>query len=89
MPWYLFTPCCEKDADPTDKNQYTLYGNGCCPPVCIGHLKVCAIQAMDCGEKPIITCDLEKEICRALENQTDTVNVLLKGLNCCFHSGHK
>jgi hypothetical protein len=80
MPWYTFTPCCSKDGNPKDENQYTLYGNH--PPHCEGYLMVCAIQAMDHHKKPIITCDLEAEICCALENQTSTTNVLLKGSKC-------
>ncbi|UZJ63257.1 hypothetical protein OKW96_12085 [Sphingobacterium sp. KU25419] len=63
-----------------DKNQYTLYGSH--PPFCEGHLRVCAIQAKDHNKKPHITCDLEEEICCALENQMSTTNVLLKGSHC-------
>ena len=80
MPWYTFTPCCSKDGNPKDENQYTLYGNY--PPSCEGHLRVCAIQATDHNKKPHITCDLEEEICCALENQISTTNVLLKGTHC-------
>ena len=80
MPWYSFTPCCKNDGNPKDENQYTLLGNQ--PPHCEGHLMVCAIQANDHHKKPIITCDLEAEICCALDNQTNTTNVLLKGSHC-------
>ena len=82
MPWYIFTPCCSKDGNPKDSNQYTLYGNGSYPPYCEGYVKICAIQACDHHKKPIITCDLEEEICCALEHHTSTTNVLLKGTHC-------
>lgn len=80
MPWYSYTPCCKNDGDPKDRNQYTLFGDH--PPHCEGHVMVCAIQAMDDRKKPIITCDLEEEICCALEHHKSTINVLLKGSDC-------
>lgn len=76
MPWYQFTPP-GLVKDPTDPNQYTLFGN--VPAPCAGpNLILCSIQAADNMGKPIITCALISEIARTLENNTTSVNVFLK-----------
>lgn len=82
MPWYKFTPCCNDHADPKNRNQYSMCGNGSTPPYCEGYLRVCAIQATDWRGKPIINCELEEEIWCALEKKISTANVLLKGTDC-------
>lgn len=78
MPWYQFTPG-GGAFNPSDRNQYTLYGDGSFPPNCPGNIRVCAIQAMDSGGLPFITTALLNEIIQALENRADSTNVLLKG----------
>ncbi|MDH5825829.1 hypothetical protein [Sphingobacterium faecium] len=75
MPWYSFTPGAATPQDPSDPNQYTLFGMT--PPPCPGGCKICAIQAMDNMGKPIITLALLREIIRALHNCTASTNVLL------------
>jgi len=77
MPWYKFTPG-GATPNPSNRNQYTLYGGGGFPPSCPGNIRICAIQAMDSGGLPILTTALLNEIIQALENRNDSTNVLLK-----------
>jgi len=75
MPWYVFTPG-GSTPNPANRNQYTLFGMF--PPSCPGNEKICAIQSMDSGGLPIMATSLLNEIIRALENRTESTNVLLK-----------
>ncbi|MGJ1322849.1 hypothetical protein ACR780_09180 [Sphingobacterium faecium] len=76
MSWYAFTPA-GLPKNPCDPNSYTLIGNT--PPSCPNPNNfLCAIQANDNLGAPIITFPLQCEIAIALQNRTDTVNVLLK-----------
>ncbi len=76
MPWYVFNPI-NSPASPCDPNNYVLIGSS--PPSCPGPNKfLCAIQASDNMEIPIITCELCSEIALALQNRIDTTNVLLR-----------
>lgn len=74
MAWYTFVP--GTPPDPSDPNQYTNIGST--PPSCPFNVKVCAIQAMDDGGLPIITTSILRELVRALQNGTESTNVLLK-----------
>jgi len=79
MAWYLFTPPLTGTPNPSDPNQYTLNGDGSTPPVCPFNDTVCAIQAPDNSGKPIISTALRQEIITAVNNKTESANVLLKG----------
>ncbi|AIM38126.1 hypothetical protein KO02_16665 [Sphingobacterium sp. ML3W] len=71
MAWYKYNggPVC-------DPNSYTLVGNA--PPSCPNpNIRLCAIQAFDNMGSPIITPALCGEIGTALQNKTESVNVLL------------
>ncbi|MEN5232880.1 hypothetical protein [Sphingobacterium faecium] len=77
MPWYSFTPVSIATGDPSDPNQYTLIGS--IPPSCPSpNSNLCAIQASDNLGLPILTLPLLIEMANALENVTETSNVLLK-----------
>lgn len=77
MPWYSFTPIGSAPFDAGDPNNYTLVGTN--PPTCPSpKLHLCAIQANDNLTKPILTTSLGFEIANALNNNTETTNVLLR-----------
>ncbi len=76
MAWYAFTPA-GNPRNPCDPNSYTLIG--IIPPSCPNpNNRLCAIQAFDNMGQPIFTLALQCEIAIALQNRTDTVNVLMK-----------
>lgn len=76
MPWYAFTPA-GNPRNPCDPNNYTLIG--IIPPSCPNPNNwLCAVQAFDNMGQPIFTLALQCEIAIALQNRTDTVNVLMK-----------
>lgn len=76
MPWYQFTPA-GSPRNPADPNSYTLVGST--PPSCPNPNNfTCAIQANDNSGQPIITAALQVELLIALENRTESTNVLLK-----------
>lgn len=76
MPWFSFTPAFPP-GNPCDPNQYTFVGN--VPPSCPGvNNFLCAIQAINNFGQPIITAALVCEINAALENRTESVNVILR-----------
>jgi len=80
MAWFVFTPPGMGTPDPSDPNQYTLNGTGANPPSCPLNVKVCGLQAANNGSNhPIITQPLLQEIIVALQNGTESANVLLKG----------
>jgi len=75
MPWYVFNPG-SFPASPCDPNNYILVGTA---PNCPGVNNVlCAIQADDNMEHPILTAALCSEIATALQNKIDTTNVKLR-----------
>lgn len=76
MPWYSYTPI-TIPADVCNPNNYTLVG--IIPPNCPNPNNfLCAIQAVDNMTKPILTTALICEIANAVNNRTETVNVLLR-----------
>ncbi|MNL55490.1 hypothetical protein D3C87_1789090 [compost metagenome] len=76
MPWYLYTPV-TIPPDVCNPNNYTLVGS--IPPNCPNPNNfLCAIQANDNLGKPIITFALICEIANAVNNRTETTNVLLR-----------
>lgn len=77
MPWYVFTPPIMGTPDPSEPNQYTLFGST--PPSCPNpNEEICAIQASDSSGRPIFTTNLYREIIRAQHNLTESTNVLLR-----------
>lgn len=75
MPWYQYTPF--GFGDVCNPNNYTLVGST--PPSCPNPNNfLCAIQASDNNQKPIITCPLICEIANALNTRTESTNVLLR-----------
>lgn len=77
MPWYSFNPLGGFPFDVSDPNNYTLVG--IFPPNCPDpNLHLCAIQAVNIGGRPLITCALICEIANALNNNLETTNVLLR-----------
>lgn len=77
MPWYLFNPI---DAFPHNVNDPNNYDSlGIVPPNCPSpNLRLCAIQAYDNFGSPIITMALSTEIGTAVNNRTETINVVLR-----------
>ncbi|MGA6118308.1 hypothetical protein [Sphingobacterium anhuiense] len=76
MPWYNYAPITNP---PTvgNPNNYTLVTS--LPPNCPNPNNfLCAIQASDSSGSPVITDDLILEIANALQNRTESTNVLLK-----------
>ncbi|NJI74039.1 hypothetical protein HCX49_12580 [Sphingobacterium kitahiroshimense] len=72
MPWYNYV-----SGSVGVPNSYTLHGNT--PPNCPNPNNfLCAIQAADNNQKPILTEELVTEIADALQNRTESTNVLLK-----------
>lgn len=77
MPWYSFTPIGATPFSPSDPNNYTLVG--ITPPTCPNPNNfICAIQANDNLGEPIFTVALLQEMLTALNNRTETTNVLLR-----------
>ena len=76
MPWFIYTPL-TIPGNPTDPNHYTL--TGMTPPSCPDPNNfLCAIQTINNFGQPILTAALICEINAAIENRTESVNVLLK-----------
>lgn len=81
MPWYIFNG--GSPNDPSNPAQYSLTAsNGAAPPSCDGNEDMCGLQAVDNSGKPTLTgaggIALKDEIIRALENNANSTNVILK-----------
>jgi hypothetical protein len=77
MPWYIYNPTGTPPYNIGGACNYNPVGSS--PPSCAGpNNYLCGIQANDIGGKPIITQALILEIAEAVNNKTETTNVVLR-----------